>query len=68
MSDDLIKTPCEDIGNPPKDNRGGPGVYDGEPGLQKRTPSPNAVPEKIYDKIPGGEEADKSIIYQGQQK
>ena len=42
--------------SPPKGNRGGPGEYDGAGNgsdLQKRTPSPNAVPEKLYDKVQG---------------
>lgn len=26
------------------------GEFNGEPGYQKRTPSPNAVPEKTYEK------------------
>ena len=43
--------------SPPKGNRGGPGKYDGDGNgsgdLQKRTPSPNAVPEKLYDSVEG---------------
>ena len=31
-----------------------PGQFDGEPGLPKRTPSPNAVPEKVRDATPNG--------------
>ncbi len=49
----LIHTPMDDIVGNPKEHRGGPGVYDGEPGLPGRTPSPNAVPEKTYDETPG---------------
>ena len=45
-----IKSPSSDIaGKPKSSNRGGPGQYDGLPGYQKRTPSPNAVPEKLID-------------------
>jgi hypothetical protein len=50
--DTVIKYPA-----PPKDGRGGPGEYDGAGNgsgdLQKRTPSPNACPEKLYDKVQG---------------
>ncbi len=47
----IVETPIEGCSKPPSGNRGGPGVYDGEAGLPKRTPSPNAVPEKTYDEI-----------------
>ena len=40
--------------DPPADYKGGPGKYDGQPGWPGRTPSPNAVPEKILeDAMPG---------------
>lgn len=43
-----IVTPMKGIPGTPK-LKGGPGVYDGEKGYPKRTPSPNAAPEKIRD-------------------
>jgi hypothetical protein len=49
----FVDSPVDMIGHPPKGNRGGSGVYDGENqgpfSGYKRTPSPDAVPEKIYD-------------------
>lgn len=51
--DSFVNTPVDMIGTPPKGNKGGPGVYNGENqgpfSGYKRTSSPNAVPEKIYD-------------------
>lgn len=38
-----------DYQKPPKNNKGGPGVYDGETGYPGRTSSPDAVPEKVRD-------------------
>jgi len=43
------------------DYKGGPGKYDGanDQGLPTRTPSPNAVPEKLYDEsvpLPKGQD------------
>jgi hypothetical protein len=52
-NDKFVDTPVDMIGNPPKGNKGGPGVYNGEDqgpfSGYKRTPSPDAVPEKLYD-------------------
>ena len=31
-----------------------PGMFDGEPGLPKRTSTPNGVPEKVRDATPEG--------------
>ena len=51
--DSFVNTPMDMIATPPKGNKGGPGVYGGEDvapfSNYKRTPSPNAVPEKLYD-------------------
>lgn len=51
MSKEIVETPVnhEQRGSPKFPYRGGPGEYDGEDGLPKRTHSPNAVPEKVYD-------------------
>lgn len=49
----LIHTPVDDIVGNPKEHKGGPGVYDSLPGLPGRTPSPNALPEKLMDETPG---------------
>lgn len=50
---DFVATPMDIIATPPKDNKGSAGVYNGEDqgpfAGYKRTPSPNAVPEKNYD-------------------
>lgn len=44
-----IKSPVEgNKGKDPKAKSGG-GVFNGEEGYQKRTPSPNAVPERTYE-------------------
>jgi|WetSurMetagenome_2_1015567.scaffolds.fasta_scaffold01234_6 hypothetical protein len=58
----FVDTPMDMIAQPPKGNRGGPGVYDGENqgpfSGYKRTSSPNAVPEKLYDgSVPSVEKA-----------
>jgi hypothetical protein len=49
----FVNTPMDMIAQPPKGNKGGPGVYNGENqgpfSGYKRTSSPDAVPEKIYD-------------------
>ena len=52
---DFVISPHKPIGECPPGYKGGPGKYDGEkiPGGQGRTPSPNAVPEKIIDIPPG---------------
>lgn len=47
---ELVKTPMTDIPGTPSDHRGGEGVYNGEPNWPGRTSSPNALPEKTYDK------------------
>lgn len=47
----VVETPIDPCAKPPAGNRGGPGIYNGEDGLPKRTPSPNAVPEKVRDNI-----------------
>lgn len=44
----LLETPMENVNQKPS-TRGGAGVYNSEPGLPQRTPSPNAVDEKLYD-------------------
>lgn len=44
-----VKTPAGDVVKPKDPGKGGPGQYNGEKGYQKRTPSPNAMPEKTYD-------------------
>ena len=59
MAKDIIQSPATPIASPPSGYKGGPGVYNGEnkgeAGAHKRTSSPNAVPEKIYDgAIPSG--------------
>lgn len=41
-----------------KGMKGGSGEYDGIKGWQGRTPSPNGVPEKFMDSLPGGEKGD----------
>lgn len=46
----LIDTPMQDIPGTPSDHKGGPGVYDGEPGWKGRTMGPNSLPEKTYEK------------------
>jgi hypothetical protein len=49
----FVNTPVDMIATPPANNKGGPGVYNGEDqgpfGSYKRTSSPDAVPEKTYD-------------------
>jgi hypothetical protein len=49
----FVNTPMDMIATPPKGNKGGPGVYDGENqgpfASHKRTPSKDGVPEKLYD-------------------
>ena len=59
---DFVVGPMKNIADPPKGNRGGPGDYDGANGhgLPVRTPSPNGVPEKFIERIPGGEAGTKS--------
>ena len=47
----IVETPMEGCKTPPAGNKGGPGVYNGVEGLPGRTSSPNAVPEKTFDKI-----------------
>lgn len=50
-----VESPFEGIaGGPPADCKGGPGEYNETPGYPGRTPSPNAAPEKFYDKEFGG--------------
>lgn len=46
---EFVDSPMKPIAEPPAGNKGGPGIYNGEEGLPKRTPSPNAVPEKVRD-------------------
>lgn len=50
----LLNTPADNLeaGNP-NDRKGGPGKYDGVPGLPARTSSKNALPEKTYDEFSG---------------
>jgi len=52
-SNGFVNTPMDIIATPPKGNKGGPGVYNGEDqgpfSSYKRTPSSDAVPEKTYD-------------------
>lgn len=49
----FVNTPMDMIATPPSNNKGGPGVYNGENqgpfSGYKRTSSSNGVPEKIYD-------------------
>jgi hypothetical protein len=50
----FVDSPVEMIGQPPKGNKGtGSGTYNGEDqapfSSYRRTSSPDAVPEKIYD-------------------
>lgn len=49
----FVNTPMDMIATPPKGNKGGPGVYNGEDqgpfGGYKRTSSSDGVPEKTYD-------------------
>ncbi len=51
MAEKFVESPLKPIGSMPKGNKGGPGVYNGDPcaGLPKRTPSPNGVPEKTFE-------------------
>lgn len=44
-----IKSPAGDVIPAKGAGKGATGTFDGEPGYQKRTPSPNAMPEKTYD-------------------
>lgn len=48
-----IKSPAGDVLGQKSPTKGGPGTYDGEKGdaYQKRTPSSNSVPEKIYEDV-----------------
>jgi len=54
---DFVKGPAESYPKPPSNYKGGSGSYDGDGNgsgnLPTRTPSPNAVPEKFYDKPEG---------------
>jgi hypothetical protein len=54
---DFVKGPAESYPKPPSSYKGGSGSYDGDGNgsgnLPTRTPSPNAVPEKFYDKPEG---------------
>lgn len=54
----LIHTPVEELVGDPKDRKPGAGVWNGEPGLPSRTPSPNALPEKTFDETPGLKKGD----------
>jgi hypothetical protein len=45
---EFVNSPNECAGKS-RSTKGGPGVYNGEPGYEKRTSSPNAVPEKTYE-------------------
>ena len=45
-----IKSPSDFPGNGPGTKPTGGGVMNGVDGYQKRTPSPNGVPEKIFNK------------------
>ena len=53
--DSFVDGPASSYPKPPANYKGGPGKYDGDGNgsgdLQKRTPSPNAVPEKLYDSV-----------------
>lgn len=44
-----IATPATLVARPPKNKKGGPGKYDGEPGLPGRTASKEGAPEKVRD-------------------
>ena len=43
----FVMSPAECMAEPK--TKGGPGEYNGEPGLQKRTMGPNSQPEKTYE-------------------
>jgi hypothetical protein len=49
--DEFICGPTKPMAPLPKGNKGGPGVYNGvkSGNLPGRTPSPNAVPEKVTE-------------------
>ena len=56
---EFCKSPVEMVATPPSGYKGSTASkYDGEAGLQQRTPSPNAVPEVSRDgakpTMPGG--------------
>lgn len=52
MDKNLIKSPVEPIASPPKGNKGsGGGVYNGEEGYKKRTPTSDGPDEKTYDDV-----------------
>ena len=50
----FVQTPVDMVATPPKGNKGGPGVYNGDDQAPfsgyRRTNSPNGVPEKLYDR------------------
>jgi len=52
---DFVEGPASSYPKPPSNYKGGGGTYDGanDKGLPPRTSSPNAVPEKDYDKMEG---------------
>jgi len=51
MAKNFVESPHKPIAKMPEGDKGGPGIYNGDPcaGLPKRTPTPNGVPEKIFD-------------------
>ena len=49
-----IRTPS-DVPGPRDAKSKGPGVWNGEPGLQGRTKSRDQLPEKTYDQPPGSQ-------------
>lgn len=64
MSDNFCDSPMKPIAPIPAGYKGGPGVYNGEPGFEpKRTMGPDSVPEKTRDgsiPTPSGEAGPKS--------
>ena len=45
-----IKTPSSNIAGKGSTKPSGGGIFDGEPGYQKRTPGHGGPPEKTYDR------------------
>lgn len=50
MAKDICLSPF-DADSPPAGYKGGPGEYNGEPGFQKRTATPNGPDEKTYENL-----------------
>ncbi len=56
-----VDSPVEWVPGNPNDEKGGPGVFNGEPGAeyQKRTMGPNSIPEKTLDECGEFKNAEK---------